>query len=261
MKPGIFRHAAAFLLSALFGAVALAQTPNADSHPARASFEVAVVRPSAPDDPDQGLRIRGRRISFENQRMTDLVALAYDIHSTQIFNAPEWFRVERWNIEGTVEGSYQPSMPQLIGMLRLLLEDRFGLKVHSEKHEMKVYTIVATKGGPKLTATKSSPDALPDQSARTNATQVDLKMTNYSMTDLDRSLKFFLERPVLDRTGLQGKYDMELKWTREDASSSEEQTLPGLRTAMQEQLGLRIEATQTDADALVIDSAAKPGAN
>lgn len=193
--------------------------------------------------------------------MTDLIALAYDIHSTQISNAPEWFGNERWNIEGTVEGGYQPNLPQVIEMLRILLEDRFGPKAHSEKREMKVYTIVATKGGPKLTATKSSPDALPDQSARTNAVQIDLKMTNYSMTDLDRLLKFFLERPVIDRTGLQGKYDMELKWTREDASSSEAQTLPGLGTAMQEQLGLRIEATQTAADALVIDSAAKPGAN
>ncbi|MGI4756769.1 MAG: TIGR03435 family protein [Janthinobacterium lividum] len=261
MKPGTLLQIAICLLSAHFRAVALAQTPNADSHPTHASFEVAVIRRSTPDDPDQGLRIRGRRISFENQRITDLVALAYDIHSTQIFNAPEWFRGERWNIEGTVEGGYQPSLPQLIEMLRLLLEERFSLKVHSEKREMKVYTIVAMKSGPKLTATKSSPDALPDQSARTDASQVDLKMTNYSMTDLDRSLKFFLERPVLDRTGLQGKYDMELRWTREDTSSTEAQTLPGLQTAMQEQLGLKIEATQTAAEALVIDSAAKPGAN
>lgn len=227
-----------------------------DAHP---SYEVATIKPSDPDNRSQGFHTNGRRIFIENETMNSLISFAYGVHDKQIVNAPAWFASQRFDIQGTADEPGQPGMKQQQEMLRKLLEERFKLKLHHDQREMSRYTIVVAKGGAKLAATKTGPEQeLPDQTGSNSATQADWRFTNNSMEDFAQFLQYALDRPVVDQTGLQGKFDFHLKWTKDGAQTAEADAPPGFFTAIQEQIGLKVEPSRGAVDALVVDSVEKP---
>lgn len=229
-----------------------------DADPA---FEVAVIKPADPNDRNQGFRLNGRRISIESNTMTSLICFAYSIRKTQIVNAPQWFDEQPWDIEGVPDTEGAPNWNQYRRMLQKLLSTRFGLVMQHDKRELSVYAITVAKGGPKLEKSKSDPDALSDQSGHGAGPAQYMKFTNDSMTDFAQFMQLMVDRPVVDQTSLPGRYDFTLLWTPDVMRDAPTDTAPGLFTAVQEQLGLKLAATRAPTDVFVIDAATRPTQN
>ncbi|HEX9201157.1 MAG TPA: TIGR03435 family protein [Acidobacteriaceae bacterium] len=224
-------------------------------------FEVATIKPADPNDRNQGFRLEGHRISIENNTMTNIICFAYSIQKTQIVNAPQWFNEQPWNIDGVPDTEGKPNWVQYRRMLQKLLSTRFGLVMHPDKRELSVYALTVTKNGPKLEKSKSDPDALSDSSGHGVGPAQYMKFTNVSMTDFAKVMELMVDKPVVDQTTLAGRYDFTLLWTPDTMRSTEPDTAPGLFTAVQEQLGLKLEATRAPTDVFVIDAATRPTQN
>jgi uncharacterized protein (TIGR03435 family) len=226
------------------------------------SFEVATIKPSDPNDGKQRFGLEGHRISVENNTLSSILCFAYRVQKTQIINAPKWFDEDRWDIDGVPDVEGKPSWTQYRHMLQKLLAARFGLQMHPDKRELSVYTLTVAKGGPKLEKTRSEPDALSDASGHGMGAAQYMKFTNESMAEFAQVLQIMGgDRPVLDQTNLPGRYDFTLLWTPDSIRAAPTDAAPGLFTAVQEQLGLKLEATRAPADVLVIDAATRPTQN
>jgi uncharacterized protein (TIGR03435 family) len=224
-------------------------------------FEVATIKPADPDDRHQGFSLKGHRIAIANNTMTSLICFAYSIQKSQIVNAPRWFDEERWNIDGVPDVEGVPNWSQYRRMLQKLLSTRFGLQMHHDKRELSVYALSVTKGGPKLEKSKEDPDALSDQSGHGIGAQQYMKFTNSSMADFAKTMELMGDRPVLDQTGISGRYDFSLLWIPDPSRATATDTAPALFTAVQEQLGLKMEATRAATDVFVVDGATRPTQN
>lgn len=236
-----------------------------DAHPA---FEVATIKQSDPDDTFHRFEIHGRRVVIENQTVKNMIQMSYGVHARQIMNAPSWMESERFDVQGVPDVEGQPNLVQFQEIVRKLLEDRFELKFHTEKRDMPRYVLAVAKGGPKMEPTKLPPDALPNERGTGDKTSRTLQMENVSMGELAHNLQGALDRPVVDETGLKGKYDFTLKWLRQDApagadadSKDADSNLAPLFTAIQEELGLKIEPSKGEVDVLVIERVDRPEAN
>jgi uncharacterized protein (TIGR03435 family) len=158
-------------------------------------------------------------------------------------------------------------------MVRKLISERWKLSFHLEKKELAVYVLSVSTKGPKLTKSQGTPMGLPGLSFR-GRVGGDVAAVNASMSDfvnwMTRSVGF--DRPIVDQTGLIGKYDFTLDWTPDDSqfggmgatiapSADDANKPPSLYVAMQEQLGLRLTAAKAVADVLVIDHVERPSEN
>jgi len=229
-----------------------------DADPA---FEVAVIKPADPNDHSQGFRLKGRRIYIENNTMTSLICFAYSIQKTQIVNAAQWFDDQPRDIDGLPDAEGAPNWHQYRLMLQKLLSTRFGLAMHRDKRELPVYAITVAKGGPKLEKSTRDPDALSDQSGHGIGPAQYMRFTNDSMTDFAQFLQLMGDRPVVDQTSLAGRYDFTLLWTPDVMRDAPTDTAPGLFTAVQEQLGLKLAATRAPIDVFVVDAVTRPTEN
>ena len=157
-------------------------------------------------------------------------------------------------------------------MLRQLLADRFGLSFHREPRQLSIYTLMVAKGGSKLKETTVSPDATPEGPpplAFVFSPQGTHLAARYAtLPEFASALQRApLERPVVDRTGLSGRYDFDLEFSPDErtwggaAPRTENNDVPDLFAAIQQQLGLRLEPGKGPIDALVIDRVARPSEN
>jgi uncharacterized protein (TIGR03435 family) len=228
---------------------------------ANPEFEVATIKPADPDDHSQGFHLSGHRVSIENMSMTSMICFAYKVQKSQIVNAPQWFDQQLWDINGVPDTDGAPNWEQYRHMLQKLLSARFGLQMHHDRRELSVHALTVAKGGPKLEKSKNDPDALSDQSGHGIGAQQYMKFTNSSMADFAQTLELMGDRPVVDQTNLSGRYDFSLLWTPDTMRATPTDTAPGLFTAVQEQLGLKLEATHASTDVFVIDAATRPTQN
>jgi uncharacterized protein (TIGR03435 family) len=269
-RPGIYSLYVVLLAGAMLIVCMAAVLPRAmgqeqagkmmaaDAHP---SYEVATIKPSDPEDGSSGFHSMGHQLFTENESMDSLIAVAYAIHPKQIVDGPEWFSKDRWDIKGVPDMEGVPSWQQQREMLQKLLAERFGLKFHRAQRDLSIFAITVAKGGPKLVVSKSDPNSLRDQTGNNNGVEQTWRFTNNSMADFADGMEEFLDRPVVDETGLKGKFDFGLEWTVDGPVSNDPKAPPGLFTAVQEQLGLKIEGTKGPADVLVIDHVERPSAN
>ena len=227
------------------------------------SFEVATIKPSDPNDKNQGFHLDGgRHIFIENNSMFGILCFAYSIQKSQIVNAPDWFDEQRWDIQGVPDAEGKPSWDQYRSMLRKVLAERFGLKMHPDKRELSVYTLTVAKSGPRLAKSTRDPGANSDSSGHGIGTGQYMKFTNVSMSDFAHVVQMMgLDKPVLNQTNIAGRFDFELTWTPDAIRATEPNAPPALFTAVQEQLGLKLEATRAAADVFVIDAATRPTQN
>ncbi len=148
---------------------------------------------------------------------------------------------DAYQVTAKAEGDAVPTKEQFQQMLQALLADRFQLKLHRETKELPAYELVVSKNGHKLK------DATEDPSLHTvwNSGRVVEKYSGKKvpMTELAFVLKTQAGRPVIDKTGLTGKYDFELQWAPGDAPAADG-SAPSIFTAVQEQLGLKLESTK-----------------
>lgn len=230
----------------------------ADAHPV---FEVAAIKRSDPNSRNESITTHGRHIVIENKSVQVMVMFAYGMNAKQIVGGPDWMGSERFDVDGVPDMEGEPSVPQMQSMLQGLLRERFGLKVHREQRELAVYAITVAKGGPKMRQSQGDPNGAPDESDHVSAGQREMKFANQTMANFALVMQLFLERPVVDQTGLAGRWDFDLKWTFDDRHAPEENSAPGLFSAFQEQLGLKLESVKAPVDVLVVDAVERPGAN
>jgi uncharacterized protein (TIGR03435 family) len=235
------------------------QKMAADADP---DWDVVTVKPSDPDKGYTAFNVRGRNVLIENQTVEEMVKFAYSLDGRQIIGAPDRVSAERYDVSGVPDVPGEPNLRQFQSMVRKLLAERFGLRLHHEQREMQVLALTVARGGLKLTPNGTDPDGFPDHVGHGGSGQRTHDFKNTSMHDLALTLLFLTDRPVVDQTGLQGRYDFTLKYTNDESKAATDGSAPpGLFTAIQEQLGLKLEATKAPADVLVIDKVERPGAN
>lgn len=239
----------------------------ADASP---TFEVATIKPSNPETGGRMFGVRGRQFSTINTSVSDLIGFAYGLHARQITGGPAWLESEKYDLVAKPDGEGQPNDKQWKGMVQKLLADRFKLTFHRDKKELSVFAIVVGKNGPKLTKSAGDPNGLPGLFFRGLG---DLPARNATMADFAGVMqRAVLDRPVVDQTGLSGRFDFELKWTPDEtqfaglgvrvpAPSDDLAAPPDLFTAIQEQLELKLQSTKAPVEVLVIDRVEKPSEN
>lgn len=248
---------------AFASSLALAQTDKtapmaADAHP---SFEVATIKLSDPDAHNQNTQWNARHIRMQNATVKGLIWFAYAVHYKQIANDPPWLDTEHYDIDGIPDKEGTASLPQYQEMIQKLLADRFGLKFHREKHELPVYAITLAKGGSKLTKSTHDPNSFPSDYGDRHGNWQGRIFENVTIADFALDMQSFLDRPIVDQTGLTGKFDFSLHWTPDNVEATDPNAPPGLFTAIQEQLGLKLEPVKAPADVIVIDHVDRPSAN
>jgi uncharacterized protein (TIGR03435 family) len=241
----------------------------ADAHP---SFEVATIKPSKPDDQRKAFLVQGRRFKIINQPLTAILSFSYDVQAKQIIGLPPWADTDKYDIDAEPDGEGAPSGKQWKAMLQKLVTERFKLTFHQDKRELSVYVLSVAKGGPKLTKSEGDPNGLPGLFFRGKLG--DLGVRNANMGDFTGLMQqAVLDRPVLDQTEITGRYDFTLVWTPDDsqfagmgakippAPADDGKAPPNLYTAIQEQIGLKLDATKAPADVMVVDHVEKPSEN
>jgi uncharacterized protein (TIGR03435 family) len=233
------------------------------------NFEVSSVRP---EGPDAGLFVRppNRGQFTANAAVAKLlVMLAYDVQESQIVGGPGWFATEKWNIQAKSQNE-QHSADETRLMLQHLLAERFALRLHRSTADIPVYVLTVGKGGPKF---KLSESTVTNLQVGPNS----IFLQGGTIARLTGVIATALGRPVLDRTGLTGSYDLSVQW---DDAPVREGGLPGtadsqsrgagtisnsergsIFTAVPDQLGLRLEAQKAPVEVLVIDEIQRPSPN
>jgi len=240
-------------------------TPNAAmAATADPDWDVISIKARDPNDPsgNQSMSMKGTQLVIENRSVEGMLLFAYGGHKKQLIGIPGWAQTERWDIRGVPDVPGSPSMKQAQALIRKLLEERFGLKLHKETRELAVYAVTVAKGGEKMTASAGDPNGTPDENERSNGGQVTMRMTNMSMAEFAPDLGYFLDRPAVNQTALAGRYDFQMVWTADESHAPTDGSAPpGIFTAIQEQLGLKLEPVKAPIDVLVIDTVTQPTAN
>lgn len=215
------------------------------------AFDVASVKPSAAGVESSTSDLQPGRFRGTNRTVEWMMRIAYGVQGAQISGGPSWIRTAGFDVEGKADNVESRIAP----MLRNLLEDRFQLKVHRETKTAPVYTLVAAKGGAKL---KAAAGAVLTMNNSAEDGRMVLQATAISMPALAGFLAKQLGRPVTDKTGFAGGYDVRLAWSPEQALDSGGESV---FSALQEQLGLKLEAAKGTIEIVVVDSISRPSAN
>jgi uncharacterized protein (TIGR03435 family) len=270
----------------LAGGMARAQSAGADV-PKLPAFEVASVKPNTSGDGRVLMMPQpGGRLSLVNVPLKLMIRNAYRLQDFQIVGGPDWMSTARYDVVAKA-GTGNPSQEELQLMLRSLLADRFKLTAHPDKREMPTYAMVLARNDRRLGTALKKSDAdcagpvtapaapsPPGQMPRCGFMLGfgNLKARGSTLAALASSLSTFAGRIVVDQTGLAGGFDVDLTWTpdnlpRPQGGGDQPVTLngtaidpngPSLFTALQEQLGLKLESTKGLVDVMVIDRAEKP---
>jgi uncharacterized protein (TIGR03435 family) len=211
------------------------------------------------------------RFFAKNHTLKTLIEAAYDLTPRAISGGPDWTDSDRYDILAGTPGEVQPNLDEQMSMLRKLLTDRFKLTFHREQKEFSIYALTVAKNGPKLKES-AAPDGQPDLVNVVLPNRIWLPARNSTIAQFASMMqRAVLDRPVVDKTGLSAKYDFDLEWAddesqfggllRKRASADDGPDKPDLFAAVQQQLGLRLEAAKGPIEVLVIDKVARPSEN
>jgi uncharacterized protein (TIGR03435 family) len=211
------------------------------------TFEVASVKPNATGSGHSDIDVDGNLLRMNNVTLRACITWAYRTTDSQV-SGPEWLTSERFDIVAKSEsGKPQPEM------LKAVLEERFKLEVHRETKELTEYALVLAKNGPKLKKVEPG-------EGDTTSRRGHLTATRTSMSGLARFLagpNVRLGRPVANKTGLDGVFDFNLDWTPESGEQPKADAPPSIFVALQEQLGLKLEAQKGPVEILIVDHVEK----
>jgi uncharacterized protein (TIGR03435 family) len=242
----------------------------ADADP---SFAVATIKPNNSGTAGKSNRINGRHFTTQNTTMAYLLAFAYRLHENQLINAPQWFDQEKWDVDAVQEGEGAPSDPQWRVMLQKLLADRLKLTFHRETRPLSIYVLSVGKGGPKDLTKSLSEMGLPGFGLSMGSGGMIANAHNSTLTEFSNMVLQgeVLDRPVLDQTNLTGRFDFHVAFLPDESMfhghpppippSTTDNPAPSLFTAMQEQLGLKLEPVKGPAQVIVIDHVERPSQN
>ncbi len=261
------------LVVTAFMAVALGASAQTAVRPQFDAFEVATIKPADSDARGRWIRMQSAdRFEAHNHAVRTLIAAAYNLNPRAVSGGPSWVDSEHWDILAKTPGDVRPTLDEQMSMLRQLLSERFGLTFHRQPKQLPVYTLTIARGGSKLKESTVSPDATPDGPPPLvfilTPTVVSLPARYSSMSEFASVLQRSpLDRPVVDQTGLSGRYDFDLEFAPDERlwggilPQPENPDKPDLFKAVQEQLGLQLKATTGPVNTIVIDSIEKPSGN
>lgn len=261
---------AALIVSA-YGILAQAPSQTHSPRPKFDAFEVATIKPvEAADKTPQYITMQGtHRFVEKYYTLKLLIAAAYDLNPRTISGGPSWIGSDRFDILALTPGDVRPTRDEQMSMLRNLLTDRFKLAFHREQKEFSIFELEVAKNGPKLKRSTASPEDPAALISTVYPQRILLPARNTTLGEFTSLLqRAVLDRPVVDKTGLTGKYDFDLTWAPDNsqfgggvAAASPDAPSPPFFTAIQQQLGLRLVATRGPVDSLVVDQAQRPSAN
>jgi uncharacterized protein (TIGR03435 family) len=250
----------------------LGQSPA--PRPAFDAFEVATIKPTTLDWPSGGRYMRmqtAHQFVARNYTLRVILAAAYYLTPSAVSGGPAWVDSDRYDILAEVPGQVRPNTDEQMSMLRNLLSERFSLTLHREEKEFPIYALTIAKNGSRLKASTptTAPEGSPPLVFVLSPDGARLAARDATMGELAWVMqRSALDRPVVDKTGLRGRYDFDLEWTPDETQFGG--TLPpvnpehpklDLFAAMQQQLGLRLDATKGPIQALVIDRVERPSEN
>jgi len=229
------------------------------------TFDAASVKPSAPDNPNGSTfdYRNGGTLRVVNSTLQGLIESAYDVRDFQIAGGPAWVKTDRFDVtarsaSGDTAAARADDMKLSRVKLQALLAERFHLIIHRETRERQEYALTAGKGGARLVDVSQTP---PKPTAGIQSAAGQLTATQSTMANLVYVLSRRLREPVVDRTGLNGRYDFELTWTEVGTAGDAAADAPSIFTALQEQLGLKLDSVRGPVETLVVDRAERPSAD
>jgi bla regulator protein blaR1 len=285
--------ALAVLVTILFGfvdgpSVSAALLQNSGSKPAF-SFEVATVKLSSGQGRNRGIVTSPGRFRAENWPLKDVIMFAYDLRSnSQISGYPDWVNSTEYDIDAKTDENTTAALDkvppdqqiqQVKLMVQALLAERFHLRVSYQAKEIPIYALVIAKGGLKLTkSTGPRSVAGGTRSGIIQSKSGELESINSSLDQFAAAAPDLMpevgDRVVVNKTGLAGNYNWTLKWTPEATAQNfsgtnggtlpppgSDDSAPSLFTALQDQLGLKIESQKGSVETLAVDSIDRPTAN
>jgi uncharacterized protein (TIGR03435 family) len=233
------------------------------------SFEVATIKVNESGIPTLlGIAQKGRSFTTINSSLIDLIGFAYGVQAKQVLDA-KGFAAERYDIAGVPDLPGVPNVLQQRAMVQKLLAERFKLTFHNDKKEMPAFVMTVAKDGSKLTPTTLT-GLNPVNGVHASADGWVLSSHNASMAVLAGFLQLaVVDRPVVDHTGLTGRYDIDLDFTPDSSQFNghpppprqTDSPAPGLFEALEKQLGLKLSSERTMVTVVVVDHAEKPSAN
>jgi uncharacterized protein (TIGR03435 family) len=276
------------------GAAAVPQIASTITLPDPAkTFDAASVRQNKSGDGNSNGQTTADRVTFRNTSLKRMLLHAYPIQEAQLTGGPGWLDSDRFDV--VAKAAAGTSQAELSAMLQNLLRERFAMKLHIETRSLPIYALTLARSdgqlGPNLhvagcesyssgqgpcgTPGATGPGGSYTESrdvgggggggmsvGRAPGTGASMMMKGTTMPSLAGALSGMLKRPVIDRTGLDGRFELSLRYTMPGAPASTDsdstQRAPELFTALQEQLGLKLEATRGPVEVLVIDSAEHP---
>lgn len=298
-RTGLFASAAVLLAAVFAFANATQLQAQAQNTTAVSTYEyeVATILPSKPGGNGVGLLPSPNGLIARNATLQMLVTAAYGVENYQVSGGPSWFTSDRYDIDAKIEASVADALQKLSPsertkarqhMLQALLADRFKLTIRRETSELPVYSLVIAKNGPKIKQAEfgnAYGNGLHDRDGNARgpgATMIGVNAGALTLTgqavpiaNLVSLLARYVDRPIVDKTNLTGDFDFFLQFTANqgavvasggDASSGatppqSETNAPYLLTAVQEQLGLKLESGKGPAEIIVIDHVEKPSGN
>jgi uncharacterized protein (TIGR03435 family) len=274
----------AALLIFLFGPCLHAQAPILEepNYTPTLTFDVATIRPAPPPDANFHVSVsslpHSSRFEATNLPIKTLLQIAYGFDAP-VVGAPDWAMNTLYNIQARSDEAADARLARLTdnevrlekrNAIRVLLAERLGLKTHLETRNSSIYNLVVTKGGVKMQvvppppapANGEAPPPPPPADVQAHGSQHGLEFvgSNAPMRAITGALSSMVEAPVVDKTGLTGTYNYTLQFGR-DWSANDPESWPSIFTAVQEQLGLKLEAVRESVPNLVVDYIQKPTEN
>ncbi|NYF79030.1 TIGR03435 family protein [Granulicella arctica] len=236
---------------------------------AQQRFQIATIKPSAPNT-SKHTQSRGTKFATTGTTVEDLLKFAYNVHVSQIVGGPSWARTDQFDVLADLEMDRRPSLDELKAMTADLLFDRFHLVLGRERRELPVFALVRAKDALKLKPASSDPSSILSGALTPPGS---LYVHGGTLTDFAAYLQRYappeINRPVVDQTGIPGRFEFELHFTP-DSSQTEGQSIaspsdaippPEIFSAIQDQLGLKLRATKAEVDVLNIISITPPTPN
>ena len=254
------------------------------------AFDVASIKPNVSTANAAIQLTPNGRFTATNTSLRALILRAYGLHESQLIGAPDWIAAERFDVDARVEPVPAGGPNALLPLVRRLLIDRFRLKTHAEMRELPAYVLTFARDDRRLGAQIRPTQA--DCSGASQLTQVEIRaqardgwapcgmsfMTTFvdsadvalkvrvrrsaiTMAQFATALQGNVDRPVVDRTGLEGVFDVEYSFAQQPAANApggQDNNQPLLLVALEEQLGLKLESRRTEVPVVVIDSVDRP---
>lgn len=258
-----------------------APASNAQSTTDRPRFEVASIKLNTSGQPGSGFNLGGQIVTIKNTTLENLIQIAYDARNFQVIGGPGWINTDRYDIEAKVEGPFTPGPAGMLQQrlrLQALLEERFNLGLHRDTRDLPIYELTIAKGGLKIQPLKDESCLQPDPTHAGPGPGHQMNeycgfggfgrgsfmVTSTTMADLAKSFSMAVGRKVVDKTGITGTFRVNLTYVPDELngpSPDSENAGPSIFTAIQEQLGMKLESSKGPVDVLIIDHVERPSQN